>query len=228
MTERLSDNFFETLGKPKLGSPFNLLDAYRFDLCYRKVGSGSLLDVGAYLGDFLNLAKQDNRQFYGTEINQTRVDLVNSRLETENIRLDFRNGELKQFETDFVDNVVCMETLEHIIDDRYALSELCRVAKSRVVVTVPFRENIQQVLCMHCDTYTPHSGHQHSYDFGSFSNMTPDGWRLVVEYPFAKRLTRIVSRLFQGSKAIIPILRWLDKILPGSGRWILVIFEPAK
>ena len=94
MTDRLSDEFFETLGKPKLGSPFDLLDAYRFHLCYRQLGMGSLLDVGAYLGDFLKLAKSDNREYHGTEINQVRVDLVNSILESDRVKLDFRNGDL--------------------------------------------------------------------------------------------------------------------------------------
>ncbi len=228
MTDKLSDNFFEALGKPKLGSPFDVLDAYRFDLCYRQLRSGSLLDVGAYLGDFLKLAKRDNRQYFGTEINQTRVDLVNSILESENVQLDFRNGHLKQFESDSINNVVCMETLEHIIDDRYALSELCRVAKSRVVITVPFREKVQQVLCMHCDNFTPHSGHQHSYDVNSFTDLIPDGWRIVKEYSFAKRITRITNKIFQNFKAAIPILRLLDKILPGEGRWLLVVFESVE
>jgi len=228
MTDRLSDEFFEALGKPKLESPFDLLDAYRFDLCYRQVGTGSLLDVGAYLGDFLKQAQRDNRSYYGTEINQTRVDMVNSILESDNVRLDFRNGDLNQFETDSVDNVVCMETLEHIIDDRHGLSELCRVAKNRVIVTVPYQEKFQPVLCMHCNQFTPHFGHQHSYHKGAFDAIVPEGWKVVIEHSFAKRITRIARQLFGGVKATIPILRFLDKILPGSGRWVLVVLEPVK
>jgi len=226
MTNRLSDDFFEVLGKPKLGSPFDLLDAYRFKLCYRQIGPGSLLDVGAYLGDFLRLAKQDKREYLGTEINQTRVDLVNSILESNNVRLDFRNGELNQFETNSVDNVVCMETLEHIIDDAHGLAELCRVAKNKVVVTVPFKEKVQQVLCMHCDSFTPHSGHQHAYDWGSFEQLVPEGWHIVKEYPFAKRLTRIASKLFMGSRITIPFLSLMDRVVPGAGRWVLIVLEP--
>ncbi len=226
MTNRLSDEFFEALGKPKLESPFDLLDAYRFDLCYRQVSEGSLLDVGAYLGDFLKLAKADNREYFGTEINQTRVDLVNSILDSQQVRLDFRNGDLKQFEADSVDNVVCMETLEHIIDDRHGLSELCRVSRKRVIVTVPYREKFQPVLCMHCNQFTPHFGHQHTYDKGAFHALAPEGWQIVKEYSFAKRLTRIARQLFRNSRAAIPILRVLDRILPGSGRWVLVVLEP--
>jgi len=129
MTDRLSDNFFEVLGEPKPERSFDLLDAYRFDLCYRQVGPGSVLDVGAYLGDFLKLAQKDKREIFGTEVNQDRVNLVNSILGSDVVRLNFRNGSLDQFESNTIDTVVCMETLEHVIDDRYAVSELCRVAK---------------------------------------------------------------------------------------------------
>jgi len=225
MTDHLSDDFFEALGAPKLESPFDLLDAYRFDLCYGHVGEGNLLDVGAYLGDFLRLVKADDRQYFGTEINQTRVNLVNSILGSDQVRLDFRNGHLDQFETDSLDNVVCMETLEHIIDDHFALSELCRVARHRVVITVPYREKIQPVLCMHCNQFTPHFGHQHAYDQGSFTKMVPTGWKVTKEYSFAKRVTRMVCQVLPDSKGFIPIMKLVDKLLPGDGRWLLVVLE---
>ncbi|MCF7824327.1 MAG: class I SAM-dependent methyltransferase [Candidatus Marinimicrobia bacterium] len=201
------------------------MDAYRFNLCYHQVGEGSILDVGAYLGDFLKLAQNDKREIFGTEINEKRVNLVNSVLEADVVKLDFRNGNLCQFEDSSVDNVVCMETVEHVIDDRHAISELCRVARKRVIITVPFRENLQQVLCMHCDQYTPHFGHQHSYDRGSFLNLIPSTWKVNLEKSFAKRLTRIAAQLIPESRMMVPVLRVLDNIIPGDGKWVLIVLE---
>jgi len=228
MTDRLSDEFFENLGEPRPERPFDLLDAYRFDLCFRQLSSGSVLDVGAYLGDFLKLVLEDGREAYGSEINAKRVSLVNSIVAAEIVKLGFRNGNLDGFESKSVDNVVCMETVEHIIDDKYAISELCRVARKRVIITVPYREKIEQILCTHCNTFTPHHGHQHSYDDGSFKNLLPEGWKIIKELSFAVRLTRMVRQILPESRLSIPVLRWLDKIVPGSGRWLLVVLEIAE
>ena len=227
MTHQLSDEFFETLGGPRPEHPFDLLDAYRFDLCFRQMDSGSVLDVGAYLGDFLKLVIKDGREAFGSEINETRVKLVNSIVGSDVVRLGFRNGTLDAFEASSIDNVVCMETVEHIIDDKFAVSELCRVARKRVVITVPYREKVEQILCTHCNTFTPHHGHQHTYDDGSFKQLVPEGWKIVTEKSFAARITRMVRQLLPETKLSIPLLRWLDKVVPGSGRWLLVVLEVA-
>ena len=227
MTNQLSDDFFEILGGPRPENPFDLLDAYRFDLCFRQMDSGSVLDVGAYLGDFLKLVISDGREAFGSEINDTRVKLVNSIVGSGVARLGFRNGVLDNFESNSVDNVVCMETVEHIIDDQFAVSELCRVARKRVVIPVPYRERVEQILCMHCNSFTPHHGHQHTYDDGSFKQLVPNGWKIVKEKSFAARITRMVRRLLPETKISIPLLRWLDKVVPGSGRWLLIVLEVA-
>ena len=222
----LPDEFFEALGEPKPGKPFDLLDAYRFDLCYRQLCPGSVLDVGAYFGDFLILVRKDGREVFGSEVNISRVNLVNSILGDDIVVMDFRNGHLKQFQDSSVDNVVCMETVEHVLDDRLAVSELCRVARTKVVITVPFREHIQSVLCIHCSKYTPYSGHQHSYDLGTFLDLVPEGWRVTKQQSFAKRLTGILGHRLPKSGAGISILRLIDSISPGAGRWLLIVLEP--
>ena len=225
MTQQLADEFFEALGEPKPEHPFDLLDAYRFNLCFRQLDSGSVLDVGAYLGDFLKLVQIDGREAFGSEINEKRVKLVNSIIGPNIVRLGFRNGSLEKFESNSIDNVVCMETVEHIIDDKFAVSELCRVARKRVVITVPYQEKVDQILCTHCNTFTPNHGHQHSYDDGSFQKLIPEGWKISVEKSFAVRITRMVRQLLPENRIFIPILSLLDGILPGAGRWLLVVLD---
>jgi len=225
LNNKLADEFFEALGEPKLEHPFSLIDAYRFNLCYQHLLPGSVLDVGAYMGDFLKLAQKDGREAYGSEINQARISLVNSILGSQLVKLGFRNGNLDDFDSDSVDNVVCMETVEHIIDDKYAISELCRVAGKRVIVTVPYRERVEQILCTHCNEFTPNHGHQHSYDKGSFAAMLPPGWQVLVEYSFANRITRMIRKILPESRAMIPIMSMVDRITPGSGRWLMIVLD---
>jgi SAM-dependent methyltransferase len=228
MINDLNDAFFEALGEPKPGTPFDLLDAYRFQTCLKQLAPGSVLDVGAYLGDFLKLVIADGRKYYGSEVNQARVNLVNSILGSEHVRLGFRNGDLSAFEDDFVDNVVCMETIEHVSDDARAVAELCRVARKRIVITVPFREHIQSTLCIHCNHLTPHHGHQHRYDHGSFEKLVVPGWKVTKEVSFAKRPTLSLSRLLPNLAMSIPALKMMDGVIPAQGKWLLVVLEAVE
>ncbi|MFC1997631.1 class I SAM-dependent methyltransferase, partial [Chloroflexota bacterium] len=221
----LSDDYFESLGEPKPGTPFGLLDSYRFDVVYRSLTPGNVLDVGVYFGDFLKIAQKDGRKIFGTEINEKRVNLANSILKEEIVVLNFRNGRLDKFRDSSVDNVVCMEAVEHVPDDLVAVSELCRVARTRVVITVPFQENIQNVLCLHCYKYTPYSGHLHSYDRESFYTMVPPGWQVTKTLVFAKRVTRIIGSRLPKSNFLIPFLRLLDRTSPGKGIWLMVVLQ---
>jgi ubiquinone/menaquinone biosynthesis C-methylase UbiE len=225
--DRLSDEYFEALGRPKPGKPFDLLDVYRFHLAYRQFSPGSVLDVGVYFGDFLKLACRDNREVFGTEVNIARKNFANSILGENIIVVDFRNGRLTQFQDDSVDNVVAMEVVEHIPDDQLAISELCRVARKKVVITVPFQERIQTELCVYCNKYTPHSGHLHSYDFDTFSGLVPSDWRVAKESHFAKPLTRKIGSYLPKIFTPVHLLYLMDALSFGVGHWLLVVLEPA-
>jgi SAM-dependent methyltransferase len=228
MIEPHSDAYFEALGEPKPGQPYGILEQYRFWLAYKHLAPGSVLDVGTYFGDFLKLARRDGRRIYGTEVNQIRVDLANSLLGEDAVIMDFRNGVLSHFDDNSVDNVVATEVVEHLHDVRKAISELCRVARKRVILTVPLREVIMTVLCLHCNSYTPYSGHLHSFDLGSFTDMVPPAWRVIKESPFGNRFARRISALLPDNAKSSNFLRILDAITPGDGYWLLVVLEPRE
>lgn len=227
MIDYFPDEFYESLGEPKPGHPCGLLEAYRFQLVLEQLVPGNVLDVGAYYGDFLKLAHDAGHEIKGVEINMARVKLANSILGNDVVVLDSRNGSLASFGDNDFDNVVCMEVIEHQPDDRLALAELCRVARSRVIITVPFQENIQKVICLHCHQYTPYSGHLHRYDYGAFQQLAPDDWRVTVEMPFANTISRRLGGRLSTSKTTISLLWMIDKIFSTKKSWIMVVLEPA-
>lgn len=222
----LSDAYFEALGEPRPGAQFSLLDDYRFDVAARWLLPGSVLDVGVYFGDFLKRVRQFSTQIAGTEINQRRVDLANRLIGEGVVKLDFQNGKLRNFEDTAFDNVVCTEVLEHVPDHLSALSEICRVARRRVIITVPFEEKIQSVCCVHCAKYTPHSGHLHSYDLTTFYSLVPPGWVIKKQEHFGKKLTRRLIRLFRLERSRSTLLIRLLEFLPGGkGAWLLIVLD---
>lgn len=228
MIEPHSDVYFEALGEPKPGQPYGLLEQYRFWLAYKHLAPGSVLDVGVYFGDFLKLAMQDGRRIFGTEVNQIRVDLANSLLGEDSVIVDFRNGELIHFDENSVDNAVATEVVEHLHDARFALSELCRVARKRVILTVPLRERIQSVLCLHCNNYTPYSGHLHTFDFGSIAKLAPLNWIVAKEMAFGNRAARWLSTRLPKTSGALALMQFVDSFQPGSGQWLLTVLERAE
>ena len=80
----------------------------------------------------------------------------------------FQVGDL--YKLPFVDSVfdslVLSEVLEHIENVSMALQEAYRVTKDRgyVMISVPYRENIIEHLCIHCNRLTPGNAHLHSFD----------------------------------------------------------------
>ena len=220
--ERTIEAYYEALWAPT-PRRLSLIDQYRFRLVLGRLAPGSVLDVRTYLSDFLLLARKQGRKIAGTEINADRVRVANEMLGEKVVVQDFRNGLLSSFEAEAFENVVCMEVLEHVPDDRMGLLELCRVAKSRVIVSVPYNQRIRYYPCVHCAKYTSPSGHLHSYAESSIGQLAPDGWHVLYERDHARRPTRIAASLLPRSTAMIPILRFLDLITRGAGRWLFVV-----
>lgn len=223
------------MGAPRPKRPLGLMDRLRYQVALKHLAIGSVLDVGAYFGDFLELARARGHKVMGTEINEARCGVANDRLGADTVIPDFRDGRFETFASDSVDNVVCMEVLEHLPDDATALGELCRVARSRVVITVPYEEQILEERCIHCHKLTPRHGHLRRYDATTFPRMlTGSPWRVLESKPFGTSKTRrllrpIPIRSFRRAAAE-PLDRFLCRGLGCKGTWLLVVLakqQPA-
>ena len=96
---------------------------------------GSCLDAGAAEGYKAELA----RRLFGADVVATDLSENACRRAREIFGLTARSGDLHDlpFEDGEFDVALCSETLEHVSDFRSALSELLRVARTAVVITVP-------------------------------------------------------------------------------------------
>jgi SAM-dependent methyltransferase len=72
--------------------------------------------------------------------------------------LQFRDGEF--------DAVLAAEVLEHIPDVESAAREIARVARKRVIIGVPYKQDIRiaRATCPGCGAVRPPWGHLHSFD----------------------------------------------------------------
>ena len=162
---RFSEDFYKNLGplKGELKEPSSM-DRARLMVAASYIKGNSLLDIGTYWGNLLKLAKAKGKEIFGTEVNDIRCSEANGQIGIKSVRKDFLHGRLDTFEKESVDTVSCMEVLEHTDDLTTAVSELMRVARKRIIVTVPYREELEHYLCIHCNKLTPQMNHLHEFN----------------------------------------------------------------
>jgi ubiquinone/menaquinone biosynthesis C-methylase UbiE len=101
---------------------------------------GKILDVGVGGGQFFNILHLSNEFKHVVGIDLKK----HSKLLFLSEDLDFRKMSVANlnFDDKSFDTVICMEVLEHIDHKSFisALSELRRVSKNNIIITVPFRE----------------------------------------------------------------------------------------
>jgi SAM-dependent methyltransferase len=148
---------------------------------------GSILEVGSGEGHTLRLLDKPSRRLVGIDI--SLAALYNSAEGTpgfDNVQAD---AQLLPLAADSFDVAVALEVLEHLADWPRALEELFRVARERVIVTVPYREWLKGRRCPNCGDWAPLYGHLHHFVPATFEpwqhrgKMTiktvglPSGWR---------------------------------------------------
>ncbi|MBV8864698.1 MAG: class I SAM-dependent methyltransferase [Acidobacteriaceae bacterium] len=88
----------------------------------------------------------------------------------------------------FLDNsfecVVCTEVLEHVPDFEAAAKEIARVAKSYVLIGVPYRQDTRagRMTCVHCGKINPPFGHINTFDEAKIKSLFPGLKVSLLEY----------------------------------------------
>jgi SAM-dependent methyltransferase len=155
----------------------------------------SCLDAGAAEGYKAELV----HRLFGAEVVAT--DLSDSACDRarEIFGLDARSGDLHDlpFEDGEFDVALCSETLEHVSDFRSALSELLRVARKAVVITVPHesRERVEESRA----SGEPHA-HINSFELDSLDFLERGGRLRVIARPIVSPLTAAASGLVEGAR----------------------------
>lgn len=155
-------------------------------------GTRSVLDVGAGHGVLLELLRDESGvPGVGIEITAAKVDYGRSR------GLDVRLGDAARlgFPDDAFDVVISGEVLEHLPHGTYegALREFARVAKSTIIVTVPYDERRAHVRCPYCDARVNPDYHFRSFSPTSLVGLFP-GFKLQTWQGLGERRDGMLLR----------------------------------
>jgi len=154
----------------------------RYIITYRLLESlgcldfDSLLDVGGAEGYKAYLAQQ----LLGISVLSTDLSEEACRRASEIFGVEARPSDLHdmKFENGQFDVVTCSETLEHVTDWKHATSELLRIARKAVVITIP--QDSETLIERNKETKEIHA-HIHHFDSDSFDYLKSEGYTVTVQ-----------------------------------------------
>jgi SAM-dependent methyltransferase len=226
-TFTFSTAYYENIGPPNPGQDWGKMESYRFNLVCKYVIGDSVLDIGTYFGDFLVKIKKQkpDMTIAGTDINNERVNLSNKNIGDRVVEIGFINGDLTTFKNQSFDTVVCTEVLEHVPNHVRALQELTRVAKKRVIVTVPHAEIIREHICIHCNRLTPANGHLNTYTINkTFENILPKDWYISKQFTFGSIILNMLPS-WAPIATVDKILTIFSNYRLFKRRWLFVVLD---
>jgi SAM-dependent methyltransferase len=129
----------------------------------------SVLEIGARDGHFSRLLPN-----YFQEV--TALDLTEPVLRIERVRTVAGDARSLEFEDRSFECVFCTEVLEHISDLARAAAEISRVARTHVIIGVPYRQDIRsgRTTCRNCLAVNPPWGHVNSFNDAELLGLFPD------------------------------------------------------
>jgi 2-polyprenyl-3-methyl-5-hydroxy-6-metoxy-1,4-benzoquinol methylase len=114
----------------------DVLWARRFSIVSRLLSTGSLLDVGAGIGTFLDIAKKNGFDVQGTEVSEKAIGITKKLYS-----IDLLRGALEdqKFNECSFDVITLWHVLEHVPNPQKTLSECNRILKRKgyLIIAVP-------------------------------------------------------------------------------------------
>lgn len=154
-----------------------------------EVQPGSLLDVGCGEGELLGRGVLDAGK-RPLCVDRNAASLAELRMRTGHQELACASIEALPFRERSFDAVLCLEVLEHLEDPAAAVRELARVARSAIIVSVPYEPyfRIGNVMrgkhLRYLGNFPEHVQHWNMRTFGKFLSSVLTEIRLMEAFPW--------------------------------------------
>ena len=193
------------------------LDRLRRTLAALPDREGSLLDVGVGEGTWLDMLARERPALRLAALDLSRQRLADLRVRhADGTDIAKHHGDVSAMPLPdgSFDVVTLLEVVEHVPDWRGAVREALRVARRRVLITVPYREELMTTVCVHCHHPTPLWGHLHRFDDHSFDDIAP-----------RVRVTRTL--IPQPVDRSLGTLRWIYRTIRPLNAWMTARLDKA-
>jgi ubiquinone/menaquinone biosynthesis C-methylase UbiE len=151
-------------------------------------------DIGGAEGYTANIVRMIfNAEVISTDLSENACKMAKELFNINAIPADIHK--LPFHDNDF-DIVLCSETIEHVTDYKLAISELLRITKNVLVITVPHES--KKMVAKNIENNIPHA-HIHYFDVKTLDYIREMGFELRVEKTLSPLL--IIPRVIaEGSK----------------------------
>ncbi|MFC1693343.1 class I SAM-dependent methyltransferase [Candidatus Latescibacterota bacterium] len=127
-----------------------------------------VLDLGCGSGWLSEILHRKGFRVSAIDLGLDSLKRASVRLKKRNIAIPFISGDIYNlpFCDAHFDAVVASEVLEHLEKPHDALNEIARIIRpgGYCIVSTPYRERIEEILCIHCNKKTPVNAHLHTFD----------------------------------------------------------------
>ena len=202
---------------------------YRMLISKVRKGSKKVLDMGCGNGELISMLAEKGYKCVALDLSKNRLAKFKNRakkLGVAQIQGDATNIPL-QYSS--IDVIMCSEVLEHLKDYEKVFKQMNRILKphGRIVVSVPYKEELMDLVCPHCGKrFVPH-GHLHSFDEHKlFSSMNHCGFNVIYSHVGPSIISKIVYRRIRIN---IPLILFIDRLMAKLGRpfglngWLIAI-----
>lgn len=208
-TQLFEDNRWSTTPQKK---------EFRHDVAVELTPKGSVLDVGCGDGLLLQMLREKDIEAQGVDISDVAVEVCTQKgfLVQKN---DFTIDALPFGEGTF-DTVIALDVLEHVYNPEKLLSEMNRVAKSAIVISVPnfasLPARIQVLLGKVPENNRPNKGHLYWFTWKVLTDVLAKE-NLVIEegrfntiwehVPILGLITKSLARMYPSMFALSFVVR---------------------
>ena len=116
-----------------------------FNLTFQNMVGTTVLDIGCGSGGLVDELTRKGYKAIGVDISKYAVHFANTHSCTKACGkfkvMDVSRG--IKLKDNSVDTVICMQVLEHLNDPKLVINEMKRIAKKRIIVSVPLEDKIK-------------------------------------------------------------------------------------
>lgn len=154
----------------------------------------SILDIGSGGGQVLSLIKNKCAKYLPFDISFNNLKRIKD-LSTPNVFPVEGDGYNLPFKNDKIDLIMISEVIEHLTHPIKVLKEAARVLKpeGKLVVSVPYKEQISYQICIHCNNPTPTHSHLHSFSIESMRGLLMQAGLNPIKK--SKSINKVLNRL---------------------------------
>lgn len=201
------EKYYENISLRENTKETNSLEQFRINLTIKLLRdnikfleSKKILDLGCGDGEIICRMANFSRNCVGIDIAKNRLIKFKDQADRLGIKLIQGSIEKTLFYNEKFDVVICTEVLEHIEDYNKVLLEISRILKDKgyLLLSVPYKERINKLLCPYCLREFNQNLHLHFFDKDNFLKELNDNFnfKLIKFYIGPNRITRkIIVRL---------------------------------